>query len=198
MKKTRANKKPDPPPDCEELCCPDDPCLLLLRDAAIAEREAILFYLEAAAMLCGDLQQLFLDTAADEMEHFVIIMRRIACLDPVQAEALDEVGLDSLLPRRAMLPKWATGWQPACAVSPPVETEADMTAVCLLTKALTSEFAAINTYQKAMTKTEDDFCGRLFCRLMNDEKEHVASFVAALYCQTGEPPPEEFTDDRDP
>ncbi|HWQ61714.1 MAG TPA: hypothetical protein VN521_05340, partial [Negativicutes bacterium] len=164
---------------------------------AIAEREAILFYLEAAAILCGDLRRLFLDTAADEMEHFAMTMRHIAALDPVQAEALEEVGLDSLLPRRAMTPKWAVGWQPDCP-GPLEETEmavpqpeSGATAVCLLTKALTGELEAINTYQKSMLKAEDSACCRHFCHLMNDEKEHVASFTLALYEQTGEPPLEE-------
>ncbi len=198
MKKTRAKKKPDPPrPEYEEECCPDDPCLLMLRDAAIAEREAILFYLEAAAVLCGDLRRLFLDTAADEMVHFAMTMRHIAARDPVQAEALEEVGLDCLLPRRAMTPKWAAGWQPQCA-GPYVEEAAGVSAVCLLTKALTSELEAINTYQKHMVKAEDSACCRHFCHLMNDEKGHAASFIAALYEQTGEPPLEDLMEEEDP
>lgn len=205
MKKTRA-KKTGPPAheqhhhDSHHGSCPDDPCLLMLRDAAIAEREAILFYLEAAAMVCGDLRRLFLDTAEDEMRHFVMTMRHIAALDGVQAEALEEVGLDTLLAQRGMTPKWAAGWQPECAcpleaetmvVPPAQETENDLTPVCLLTKALTSELEAINKYQKYMEKTSASACCRHFCHLMNDEKDHVASFIAALYDLTGEPPSEE-------
>ncbi len=207
MKKTRA-KKTGPPPhehhshDSHHGSCPDDPCLLMLRDTAVAEREAILFYLEAAGMVCGDLRRLFLDTAEDEMQHFVMTMRHIAALDSVQAEALEEVGLDALLAQRGMAPKWASGWQPDCAcpladetvhVPMPSAPEAgnDLTPVCLLTKALTSELEAVNKYQKFMEKTSDPACCRHFCHLMNDEKEHVASFIAALYDLTGEPPPEE-------
>ncbi|MDR7866056.1 MAG: hypothetical protein RIN56_04510 [Sporomusaceae bacterium] len=206
MKKTRA-KKTGPPShehhhhdNHHHECCPDDPCLLMLRDAAIAEREAILFYLEAAAMVCGDLRRLFLDTAEDEMRHFVMTIRHIAALDSVQAEALEEVGLDALLTQRGMTPKWAAGWQPECAcpleaetmvVPPAQETENDLTPVCLLTKALTSELEAINKYQKYMEKASDSTCCHHFCHLMNDEKDHVASFIAALYDLTGEPPSEE-------
>ncbi len=205
MKKTRAKKTG--PPHYEHHHHDDhhgnsaDPCLPMLRDAAIAEREAILFYLEAAAMVCGDLRQLFLDTAEDEMEHFVMTMRHISALDSVQAEALEEVGLDALLMQRGMAPKWATGWQPDCAcpleeetmapMPPEHEPESDLTPLCLLTKALTGELEAINKYQKYMEKASDSACCRHFCHLMNDEKEHVASFIAAIYDLTGEPPPEE-------
>lgn len=207
MKKTRAKKTGPPPHEHHhhdghhEECCPDDPCLIMLRDAAIAEREAILFYLEAAAMLCGDLRRLFLDTAEDEMRHFVMTMRHISALDSDQAQALEEVGLDDLLMQRGMAPKWAAGWQPDCAcpmeaetmaapMPPEHEPENGLTPVCLLTKALTGELEAINKYQKYMEKACDPACCRHFCHLMNDEKEHVASFIAALYDLTGEPPPE--------
>lgn len=208
MKKSRA-KKTGPPTHGHhhhdahhEEICPDDPCLIMLRDTAIAEREAILFYLEAAAMVCGDLRRLFLDTAEDEMRHFVLTMRLISELDRVQAEALEEVGLDVLLMQRGMAPKWAAGWHPDCAcpleaetmhapMPPAPEAENDLTPVCLLTKALTSELEAVNKYQKFKEKTSDSTCCRHFCHLMNDEKEHVASFIAALFDLTGEPPPEE-------
>jgi rubrerythrin len=200
MKTTRAKKAGPPHEHHHGECCSDDACLPMLRDAAIAEREAILFYLEAAAMLCGDLRRLFLDTAGDEMEHFVMTMRHIAALDSVQAEALEEVGLDDLLMQRGMTPKWATGWQPECAcpaageaemvMEPQTGPEGGMTPVCLLTKALTSELEAINKYQKYMEKAPDSACCHHFCHLMNAEKEHVASFIAALFDLTGEPPPE--------
>jgi rubrerythrin len=200
MKKSRAKKTG--PPSHEHNhgeCCPNDACLPMLRDAAIAEREAILFYLEAATMLCGDLRRLFLETAGDEMEHFVMIMRHISALDSVQAEALAEVGLDDLLMQRGMTPKWAADWQPECAcladeaeiaLEPEAGPDSGITPICLLTKALTSEFEAINKYQKYMEKASDSACCRHFCHLMNAEKEHVASFIAALFDLTGEPPPE--------
>lgn len=205
MKKTRAKKTG--PPHYEHHHHDDhhgecyDPCLMMLRDAAIAEREAILFYLEAAAMVCGDLRRLFLDTAEDEMEHFVMTMRHISALDSDQAEALEEVGLGALLMQRGMAPKWAAGWQPSCAcpleetmaapMPPEHEPESDLTPLCLLTKALTGALEAINKYQKYMEKASDSACCRHFCHLMNDKKEHVASFIAAIYDLTGEPPLEE-------
>jgi Uncharacterized conserved protein len=198
--KTRAKKKAGPPPpDPHEQCCPDDPCLFMLRDAAIAERETIFFYLEAAAMVCGDLRRLFIDTAQDEMRHFVLIMHRLSALDPVQAEALEKAGLAGFLWQRAVPPKWAADWHPACACPPeaepelaaPEEADTDMTAVCLLTKALTGELAAINKYQEYMEKSASSSCCRYFCHLMNEEKVHAAEFIAALYDLTGEPPPEE-------
>ncbi|MDT8901918.1 hypothetical protein [Anaeroselena agilis] len=203
MKKNRAKKIGPQHHDHHGEGCSASPCLPMLRDAAIAEREAILFYLEAAAMVCGDLRQLFLNTAEDEMEHFVMTMRHISALDEVQAEALEEVDLDVLLMKRGMTPKWAEGWHPACAcpleeqaVTPPMPPapENDLTPVCLLTKALTSELEAINMYQKYMEQSPDADCCRHFCHLMNDEKEHVASFTAALYDLTGEPPAEKTAD----
>lgn len=203
MPKYRAPNKKKPAHQAESMhhpheeCCPDDPCLIMLRKAAVAEREAILFYLEAAAMVCGELREEFLEIAADEMRHFAMIMRHIAHLDPVQAEDLEEEGLDVLLPHRGMAPKWAGGWKPACKCPMPMEEEIvadefppprDMTVICLLTKALVSELEAVNMYQTFMMETENSMCCHFFCHLMNAEKHHVAELIEKLYELTGEPP----------
>lgn len=211
-KKMAVKKKPAPPPaPAPEELCPDNPCLILLRKAAIAEREDILFYLEAAAAVCGELRALFLEAAADEMRHFVMTMRHIAALDPVQAEYLEEEGLDVLLPRRGMQPKWAMGWHPSCHCPHPVMEEEeedeeevmvdefppehDMEAICLLTKALVRELEGTNMYQDFMEESCDPMCCHHFCHLMNEEKRHVAAWIAALYDLTDEPPSMEREDD---
>lgn len=203
--RAKCKKKPGPPPpDCHDNgdedhghheCCTANPCLIMLRDAAKAEREAILFYLQAASMVCGDLRELFLGVARDEMEHFVMTMRHVSSLDPVQAEAFEDEGLDMLVPRRANTPKWVKGWHPACMPEmepeeciPDMSPDHDLPAVCLLTKAIADELADINTYQEFMSASESEACCRHFCHLMNDEKRHVAEFTAALYQLTGEPP----------
>jgi rubrerythrin len=174
----------------EEECCPDNPDLLLLRDAAVDERTAIAFYLRAAKETC--LTDLFLHVARDEMRHFVMVMHHITMLDSVQAEALEEMDLDALVMRRGT-PKWE---QCSC---PTEDTEADtcedseeqedeeLDTIDYLTKALTGELQAINKYQTYMEKAECEQNQRLFCHLMNDEKEHVAEFTAALFKITNEP-----------
>ena len=54
------------------------------------------------------LDEIFLDVAEDEMEHYAETMRLISWLDPVQAEMLEEA-LDVLVMKRPIgKPKWAT------------------------------------------------------------------------------------------
>jgi rubrerythrin len=197
-KRLKPRKKPVFPPSlmpaAPEAASPD-PCLTMLRKAAMAEREAILFYLDAANMVCRDLQALFLNVAEDEMRHFVMTMHHISALDPVQAKALEEAGLDVLVMPRSAVPKWTGGWPPTCSPlqelpEPPAGPSAqDMTAICLLTKAINSELAAINLYQGFMEQSASQDCCEHFCQLMNSEKHHVAQFIAALYELTCEPPP---------
>ena len=86
---TRPNRlwlPPPCPPETDE--CPNHPDLYLLRDAAADERGAIADYLACAAETCLD--EIFLDVAEDEMEHYAETMRLISWLDPVQAEMLAE------------------------------------------------------------------------------------------------------------
>ena len=80
--------------------------LYLLRDAAADERDRRLP--ACAAETCLD--EIFLDVAEDEMEHYAETMRLISWLDPVQAEMLAEEALDVLVMKRPMTgkPKWAT------------------------------------------------------------------------------------------
>ena len=96
---------PPCPPETDE--CPNHPDLYLLRDAAADERGAIADYLACAAETCLD--EIFLDVAEDEMEHYAETMRLISWLDPVQAEMLAEEALDVLVMKRPIgKPKWAT------------------------------------------------------------------------------------------
>lgn len=190
----RAYKKPAKPKTltgsaCSTEVCPNHPDLLLLRDAAADERNAIAFYLEAARTSC--MPRLFLDVVEDEMEHYVELMREIARLDPVQAQRLRDEELDSLLLSRPLYkPKTKTAIIQAAEdiqVTPPDRKE--MPTVLLLTKALSDELQATNKYQRYMQTGETVAVQRLFCSLMNEEKEHIAEFTAALFELTHEPLP---------
>ncbi|MBP2634374.1 MAG: hypothetical protein H6Q72_281 [Firmicutes bacterium] len=174
---------------CTTELCPNHPDLLLLRDAAADERNAIAFYLEASRTAC--LPRLFLDVAEDEMQHYVEIMREVSRLDPVQAQMFSEQELDILLMTRPLFkPKAKAVEAGDIQVVPPSRKE--MPTVILLTKALNDELLATNKYQKYMETAEDPEVQRLFCHLMNEEKEHIAEFTAALFELTHEPlPPEE-------
>ena len=84
--------------------------LYLLRDAAVDERGAIADY-HLRAETCLD--EIFLDVAEDEMEHYAETMRLISWLDPVQAEMFRRrssrrVGNETA-DRQA---KWATAKKP--------------------------------------------------------------------------------------
>lgn len=175
--------------------CPCHPDLLLLRDAAIDERNAILEYLTAAQDCC--LPELFLHTAQDEMRHYFETMRQINRLDPIQAEAFREVGLDMLTNNRmannckknaptavVQQAETAEAAEAALAALPP---ERRMPTIAALTQALAGELAAANKYQRYMCEAKDARVQALFCHLMNDEKEHIAEFTAALYDMTQEP-----------
>ncbi|SDF78261.1 ferritin-like domain-containing protein [Sporolituus thermophilus] len=175
-------------PDMDE--CPNHPDLYLLRDAAADERGAIADYLTCAAETC---LEIFLDVAEDEMRHYVETMRLISLFDPVQAEMLEEQDLDFLVMKRPGKPKWpptkkAQYKQDVEVVSP---NKKDLPAIHCLTKAIQDELHAINKYQRYMNEAEDPRVKNHFCELMNDEKEHVAEFTAALFKLTHEPLPEE-------
>ena len=179
---------------CTAELCPNHPDLLLLRDAAADERNAIAFYLEASRSSC--LPRLFLDVAEDEMHHYVEIMREVSRLDPVQAQMFGEEELDILLMTRPLFkPKTKSDIRKEAEsadsqVIPPGRKE--MPTVMLATKALTDELQATNKYQRYMETAEDPSVQRLFCHLMNEEKEHIAEFTAALFELTHEPlPPED-------
>jgi rubrerythrin len=175
--------------------CPNHPDLLLLREAAVDERNAIAFYLRSAQVTCLD--SLFLDVAEDEMQHFIQTMLLISSLDPVQAEAFENENLPFLtMPRR---PKQMTAkWQPPepenivedVVITPPSLDE--LATVDILTKAIGDELMAINKYQRFMSEATLPEVRDLFCQLMNEEKEHVAEFIKALFCITHEPLPHEL------
>ncbi len=174
---------------CADELCPNHPDLLLLRDAAADERNAIAFYLEASRTSC--LPHLFLDVAEDEMHHYVEIMREVSRLDPVQAQMFSEEELDILLMTRPKpKTKAAILKESNSPVVPP--DRKDMPTIILATKALHDELQATNKYQRYMETAEDRDVQLLFCHLMNEEKEHIAEFTAALFALTHEPiPPED-------
>jgi len=164
--------------ECDEdnESCPTDPDLLLLRQNAKGEREAIAFYLRAASKTSGPLCQLFLDTARDEMIHFKKLMILLAKYDPIQAQAFEEVGIN--LPdelRKAPSSKYCP--------------EDRLEIIDLLTKSITDELAAINMYQESYKEARHDDVKALFCNNGNDEKHHVAEFWKALIVFTKEAVP---------
>ena len=122
------------------------PDLYLLRDAA-AERGAIADYLACAAETCLD--EIFLDVAEDEMEHYAETMRLISWLDPVQAEMLAEEALDVLVMKRPIgKPKWATAKKrPRSGRMSRSPRAKDLPAVQCITKAIQDELHAINKYR---------------------------------------------------
>ncbi|HWR45028.1 ferritin-like domain-containing protein [Sporomusa sp.] len=187
----RARKnKPKVLAEADSACpesCPSDPDLLLLRDAAADERIAIAFYLNAARNSCTP--RLFLDVAADEMRHFVEIMREISRLDPVQAALLSEAGLDQLVMSRPLFKSKSKAAKEAEANDAQVTLpdRKEMPTVNLLTRALSDELHATNKYQRYMLAAENTEVQILFCNLMNAEKEHIAAFTAALFELTNEP-----------
>lgn len=178
------------PPSCTNTMdeCPNHPDLYLLRDAAADERGAIADYLSCALETCFD--ELFLDVTEDEMQHYVETMRFISLFDPVQAQMFEEENLDILVMRRKICnSKWL------CPkdilekedVQVPVPNKKDLSAIRCLTKAIQDELHAINKYQQYMNQAKDQRVKELFCELMNEEKEHVAEFTAALFQLTHEP-----------
>ncbi len=186
-----------PPYGCAPSCtpnmdeCPNHPDLYLLRDAAADERGAIADYFSCAAETC---LEVFLDVAEDEMQHFVETMRLISLFDPVQAKMLIEEDLDILtMKTRIRKPKWVSSKniqeEQDVQVTPP--NKKDLPAIRCLTKAIQDELHAINKYQQYMNQAKDPRVKEHFCELMNEEKEHVAEFTAALFELTHEPLPEE-------
>ncbi|WP_378953171.1 hypothetical protein [Pelosinus sp. sgz500959] len=183
------------PPSCtfDMDECPNHPDLYLLRDAAADERGAIADYLTCAAETCLD--EVFLNVVKDEMQHYVETMRLISLFDPVQAEMLEEEDLDFLtMKRQVSRPKWVCPQniqqEQDVQVIPP--NKKDLPAIRCLTKAIQDELHAINKYQHYMNQAKDHRVKEHFCTLMNDEKEHVAEFTAALFELTDEPLAEEM------
>ncbi len=88
-----------PCPPEEDMLCPNHPDLCMLRDAAADERGAIADYLECALDTCLD--EVFLDVAEDEMQHYVETMRLISALDPVQAQMLEDEDLGFLTMKKS-------------------------------------------------------------------------------------------------
>lgn len=169
--------------------CPNDCDLYLLRDAAADERGAIANYLGCALETC--LEEVFFDVVEDEMRHYLETMKLISLLDPIQAKMLEEADLDFLVMKR--VPSSNTKWgkpnvtteKQDAKVLPP--TKKDLPAIRCLTQAIQDELHAINKYQKYMNQAENQRVKDHFCKLMNEEKEHVAEFTAALFELTHEP-----------
>lgn len=151
--------------------CPTDPDLLLLRKNAIGERSAIYFYLCAAEQTSGDLCKLFTEIAHDEMIHFRRTMTVLACFDPIQGCAFDDVQIN--LPSVESFRKSS-------------KTCCQLEAIELLTHAITDELSAINQYQESYIAAEHKDVKILFCDNANDEKVHLAELWKAMMTCTNE------------
>ena len=183
-----------PCPPEEDMLCPNHPDLCMLRDAAADERGAVADYLECALDTCLD--EVFLDVAEDEMQHYVETMRLISALDPVQAQMLEDEDLGFLTMKKSARHTKAKWGKPKAVkevedveVIPPNKKE--ICAIRCLTKAIQDELHAINKYQRYLNEAKEPEVKALFCHLMNEEKEHVAEFTAVLFEITHEPLPEE-------
>ena len=159
--------------DEEAESCLTDPDLLLLRQNAKGEREAIAFYLRAASKTNSPLCELFLHTAQDEMIHFRKTMILLAKYDPIQAQAFEEVGINLQEDFRKV---------PTSKLCP----EEKLEIIELLTKSISDELAAINMYQESYEKACHEDVKNLFCNNGNEEKVHVAEFWEALMAFTKE------------
>ena len=149
---------PPCPPETDECESSD---LYLLRDAAADERGAIADYLACAAETCLD--EIFLDVAEDEMEHYAETMRLISWLDPVQAEMLAEEALDVLVMKRPIgKPKWATAKKAPEAADVAVPRAKRFARRSIITKAIQDELHAINKYQRYMNDAEEPRVKELF------------------------------------
>lgn len=179
--------------DLDDEECPNHPDLYMLRDAAADERGAIADYLGCALETCLD--EVFLHVAEDEMRHYVETMRLISSFDPIQAQRLEEEDLDFLVMQRAPIgtPKWVLPdtIKEEQEVEVPPPGKKNLPAIRCLTKAIQDELHAINKYQEYMNEATESCVKAHFCELMNEEKEHVAEFTAALFRITHEPLPEE-------
>lgn len=165
---------------------PENPDLLLLRDAAANERETIAFYLKVSQDIPA-LADLFNEIAKDEMQHYVMIMRHICMLDPIQAQEMKEVGREEL----AIMPRFSDQHELNAAERTfeyaLSESEKNSEGMQYLTDALIEEFLVANKYHTYLKKAEVENNKRLFCWLLNDEKKHIAEFTANLFDFTGEP-----------
>ncbi|WP_110953826.1 hypothetical protein [Anaerosinus massiliensis] len=151
--------------------CPTDPDLLLLRKNAIGERMAIYFYLCAAEQTSGELCKLFTEIAQDEMVHFRRTMTVLACLDPVQNCAFNDVEIN--LPS---IDSFRKSNKNCC----------NFEVLELLTQAINNELAAINQYQESYTCAKNKDVKVLFCDNANDEKVHLAELWKAIMLCTNE------------
>lgn len=188
--------------ECMEEECPTGPCLVMLRETAAAERKAIAFYLDAACQICDEeIRGTLLEIAEDEMVHFVMTMRLLSCLDPVQARELSDQDLDVLVSRRPRPQRGSEKLRFSKNSMPTEEDEdeeadaaiempskRDIRTIMLLTTALEDELKSINMYQCFMEQSDNPACHEHFCMLMNEEKAHVAKLIDAIYELTGEPP----------
>jgi rubrerythrin len=161
----------------ENECCPTDPDLLLLRKNAKDEREAIAFYLKSASNTTEPLCELFLDTARDEMKHFRNLMALVAKYDPIQARAFDKLEIDLSINEFRQTQTAAN----YCSKS-------RQEIIDILTKSISGELEAINSYQESYEKACHDDVKNLFCNNGNDEKMHAAEFWEALMFFTKERP----------
>ncbi len=170
-----------------------DADLLLIREDLAEEWGAVIGYLECSNEVKDRLiSKQFYDAAQDEIGHVIRLMRTLAVLDQVQAEALRKSGLF-----------WLSGFEHQPAIPPlkPKETsrvetddnlrlgnhgskkyfEPDEKTMECLRNAIRDELQAINVYQRQLASTDNQIIQNILVSIMNQKKEHVAGFTASLH-----------------
>ena len=134
------------------------------------------------------LDEIFLDVAEDEMEHYA--ENDAAYLAAISPGRNARRKLDVLVMKQPIgKPKWAYCKKPRkrrMSRSPPGKRFARRS---IHHQAIQDELHAINKYQRYMNSAEEPRVKELLPSV-NEEKEHVAEFTAALFRLTHEPLPE--------
>lgn len=167
--------------------------LLLIREDLAEEWGAVIGYLECSGEIKDRLiSEQFRDAAEDEIGHIIRLTRMLATLDQVQAEALKKEGLF-----------WLAGFEHQMAIPPVISRESsqaetennfqlgkqaskkyfepdDKTLACLR-NAIRDELQAINAYQRQVRSTANPMVQNALITIMNQKKEHVASFTDSLH-----------------
>ncbi|MGE5581526.1 MAG: hypothetical protein ACM3X9_03225 [Bacillota bacterium] len=168
-----------------------DPDLIFLREDLADELGAIVGYMECASQIKDyRISERFRETAGDETGHYILLMRLLASIDPVQAEELKKQGLVMLTGLQDQaLPYGISGSCKGCFSPERSRRESsdhkfypvDERILECLRNAIRDEFHAINAYQKQILATANPAVQSLLAGIMNKEKEHVSEFTRIFY-----------------
>ncbi len=175
----------------------ENPDLLFLRDDIADELGAVVGYLECAKQIKDHrISNRFREVANDETGHFILLMRMVSSLDPVQAEELKKHGLMMLnyypeqvrpygMPGNCLgsnQQEWPERYERHHRESSDKKSYyPDERDVECLRNAIRDELHAINAYQKQIQETSNQAIKNLLTTIMNKEKEHVSEFTKLFY-----------------